>query len=50
MELFYPFIHERKEKDKIEQLPLYLEIEPIFEKNIKDTENQNNSIIIIDIL
>ena len=49
MNIFYPFIHERKKKNW-EPLPLYIEqmpqIEPVEEKEDKE---QNQEIIIIEL-
>ena len=48
MVLYIPFIHKiyKKEKEKLEQIPLYIENQ--FPTK-KDENNKNNSIIIIEL-
>lgn len=49
MELFIPFIHEKKEK--FEPLPLYIELIPLPINNESDKDDEKESnIIIIELL
>jgi hypothetical protein len=49
MNQFFPFIHKKKEKKELEQLPLYIEeYEPRSEKII-ETEKSDAHIIVIEL-
>jgi hypothetical protein len=48
MNIFYPFIHERKKKN-IEPLPLYIEINPVPLEKCPKQEKEEEKIIIIEL-
>lgn len=48
MNIFYPFIYERKKKN-IEPLPLYIEINPIPLEKLTEKEKENKEEIIIEL-
>lgn len=51
MEPFFPFIHQIPKKEIIEQLPLYIELEPPTSEDINQSieEEEETKIIIIDL-
>lgn len=50
MDNFIPFIHIPKKKEKLEQLPLYIELIPPEMEYQKDIPEEVENIIIIDII
>jgi hypothetical protein len=50
MDIFYPFIHKNKEKEKNKPIPLYVElVPPSPEKQETPTEDDNPGVIIIEL-
>ena len=52
MDPFYTFIYEieRKKKEELESMPLYIELGPPSEKDEQEQEKEEKRVIIIEIL
>jgi hypothetical protein len=47
MNIYFPFIHEPQKKEKLEPLPLYIEVGPPIEKKEEEREKQEECGVIV---